>query len=375
RMLCQALHRFGQKLVHGPTPKEPVAENDPRRSLNTLDLVALGVGRTLGVGVFVLASEVVRNQAGPSFVICVLVAGLFSMLIGLYYAEISAWVPHSGLAYIYSHVIIVIKMFTLVKILVLSFVIISGFIKGHLYNWKLTEEDYAMAGLNDTSSLGPLGSGGILTWSIPQRGIIVIFYIIAIIMIFFFGLTDLMDLMLIGSLMSYSMVAICVLIIRYQPERRNGGNESEVLEENGHIVERLTLQGLLFPGSPTPTPLSGRVVYVCSSLLALLLILLCLVLAQWPVLLSGDPVWISVSVLLLVLITGITGVIWRQPQSSSPLHFKVPALPFLPLLSVFVNVCLMMQMSAATWARFGVWMLIGFAIYFSYGIQYSLVSN
>ncbi|XP_042847830.1 cationic amino acid transporter 3-like [Panthera tigris] len=580
-MLCQALHRFGQKLVRGPTLKEPVAENDPRRSLNTLDLVALGVGRTLGVGVFVLACEVVRNQAGPSFVICVLVAGLFSMLIGLYYAEISARVPHSGLAYIYSHVIIgelwafitgwnlllsiganaviffhifflafehlrvtlheiilphvshllednldfiimfllwyltelwyicissVIKMFTLVKILVLSFVIISGFIKGHLYNWKLTEEDYAMAGLNDTSSLGPLGSGGfvsfgfegilrgaatcfyvfigfeeivtrvgeaqnpqrsiprsivislficfvlyfgvslaltlmvpyyklkpgsilpeaflligwapayyvvvfvflffffrnrsdlilftyqllhnmavdgllfpvctrILTWNIPQRGIIVIFYIIAIIMIFFFGLTDLMDLMLIGSLMSYSMVAICVLIIRYQPERRNGGNESEVQEENGHTVERLTLQGLLFPGSFTPTPLSGRVVYVCSSLLALLLILLCLVLAQWPVLLSGDPVWISVSVLLLVLITGITGVIWRQPQSSSPLHFKVPALPFLPLLSVFVNVCLMMQMSAATWARFGVWMLIGFAIYFSYGIQYSLVSN
>ncbi|XP_040344655.1 cationic amino acid transporter 3-like [Herpailurus yagouaroundi] len=194
-------------------------------------------------------------------------------------------------------------------------------------------------------------------------------------MFFFFGLTDLVDLRLIGSLMSYSMVAICVLIIRYQPERRNGGNESEVLEENGHIVERLTLQGLLFPGSPTPTPLSGRVVYVCSSLLAPLLILLCLVLDQWPVLLSGDPVWISVAVLLLVLITGITGVIWRQPQSSSPLHFKVPALPFLPLLSVFVNVCLMMQMSAATWAQFGVWMLIGFAIYFSYGIQYSLVSN
>lgn len=57
---------------------------------------------------------------------------------------------------------------------------------------------------------------------------------------------------------------------------------------------------------------------------ALLLTLLCLVLAQWPVpLVSGDPVWTVVVVLLLMLVTGITGIIWRQPQSSTPLHFKV----------------------------------------------------
>ena len=38
---------------------------------------------------------------------------------------------------------------------------------------------------------------------------------------------------------------------------------------------------------------------------------------------------------------------------------QVPALPFLPLMSIFVNIYLMMQMTAGTWARFGVWMLIG----------------
>ena len=44
---------------------------------------------------------------------------------------------------------------------------------------------------------------------------------------------------------------------------------------------------------------------------ALLLSVLCLVLAQWSIpLLSGDPVWVAVVVLLLMLITGITGVIW-----------------------------------------------------------------
>ncbi|XP_058599426.1 cationic amino acid transporter 3-like [Neofelis nebulosa] len=590
-MLRQALRRFGQKLVRGPTLKEPVAENDPQRRLSTLDLVALGVGRTVGVGVYVLAGEVVRNQAGPSFVICVLVAILSSLLAGMCYAEISARVPHSGSAYLYSFVTIgelwafvtgwnlilslvaekaiafstwilifdnlrgnqvsqtvqerisghishflreyleffvlgfmvvfmefryfwyfwplststLAKVFTLVKILVLSFVIISGFIKGDLHNWKLTEEDYVKAGLNDTSSLGPLGSGGFVPFGFegilrgaaicfyafigfesivarvekaknPQRSIpkgivvslficllvyfgvssaltlmvpyyqihsgstlpevflhigwvpayyVVAFallcilstslwgfvrpmrrvlymmakdgllfnvltrisyreYIIIIIIVMigtvaviisFLGVTDLLDLRSVVSLISYSLVAICVLILRYQPERRNGGNEAEEQEENGPAEERLTLQRLLFPGSSSPTPLSGRVVYVCSSLLVLLIIPLCLVLTQWPVLLSGDPVWISVVVLLLVLITGLTGVIWRQPQSSSSLHFKVPALPLLPLLSLFVNVCLMMQMTSGTWVVFGVWMLTGFVIYFGYGVHHSWVTN
>ncbi|XP_043419112.1 cationic amino acid transporter 3-like [Prionailurus bengalensis] len=587
-MLCLALRRFGQKLVRRHMLEEYAADMGPDRRLTTLDLVALGMSCTVGVGIYTLAGEVARDKAGPSIVICLLVAGLSSVLSGLCYAEFGVQVSYSGSSYLYSYVtlgelwafitgwnliiffvahtatvarawtlafdnllgnqisqtlhetispnvpqvlgeilgfivvglvlllmellilrsswiFLVSKVVILVKLLTLTFVIIAGFIKGDLHNWKLTEEDYVKAGLNDTSSLGPLGYGGFvpfgfkgilrgaatcfyafigftiivtrveearnpqysvpmgivislficflmyfgvssaLTLMVPyyqlqpgstlpeaflhvgwahacyvvtfgflcslsisifgfmfpirnliymmtQDGLLfpvlariqtgtdtpivatVILSIIAAIMAFFFRLTDLVDLMSVGALLAYSLLATCVLIIRYQPQRRTGGNEAEVQEENGPAAEKLTLQGLLFPGSSTPTPLSGQVVYVCSSLLVLLLTLLCLVLAQWPVLLSGDPVWISVVVVLLVLIIGITGVIWRQPQSSSHLHFKVPALPLLPLLTIFMNVCLMMQMTADTWAILGVWMLIGFAIYFSYGIQHSLVN-
>lgn len=48
------------------------------------------------------------------------------------------------------------KVFTGLNLLVLSFIIISGIIKGDPHNWKLTEEDYKpnISGSNDSSGLG-----------------------------------------------------------------------------------------------------------------------------------------------------------------------------------------------------------------------------
>lgn len=39
--------------------------------------------------------------------------------------------------------------------------------------------------------------------------------------------------------------------------------------------------------------------------------------------------------------------------------FQVPLLPFLPVLSMFINVYLMMQLDKGTWLRFAMWMAIG----------------
>ncbi|XP_061245169.1 cationic amino acid transporter 3-like [Bos javanicus] len=127
------------------------------------------------------------------------------------------------------------------------------------------------------------------------------------------------------------------------------------------------------------TSLSSRSSLLSSTLTlaVLLLTILSLILAQWPSqLFSGNPVLTTVAVLLLLLlITGVTAIIWRQPQDTTTLHFRVHALPFLPLVSIFVKVYLMVHMTTWTSVLFGIWMGIGFTIYFGYGIRHNLEEN
>uniref|UniRef100_A0AC11E600 Uncharacterized protein n=1 Tax=Ovis aries TaxID=9940 RepID=A0AC11E600_SHEEP len=204
-----------------------------------------------------------------------------------------------------------------------------------------------------------------------------------------FHFSHLMDLMSLRSLLANLVVDFSVLVLRYHSDQnlsKNQKTEEEtemelVVKERSldSVLEASTLsflKSLWFPPSTIPTRKSGQIVYGCAFLLVLLLIILSLILAQWPSqVFSGDPVLTTVAVLLLLLITGVTAIIWRQPQDPSPLPFRVPALPVLPLVSIFVNVYLMMQTTSGTWALFGIWNAIGFLIYFGYGIRHSLAGN
>ncbi|KAF4103913.1 high affinity cationic amino acid transporter 1b [Onychostoma macrolepis] len=601
-MVLAHLKGFGKQLLRVKVVDCSTEESRLSRCLNTFDLVALGVGSTLGAGVYVLAGAVARQNAGPAIVLSFLIAALASVMAGLCYAEFGARVPRTGSAYLYSYVTVgelwafitgwnlilsyiigtssvarawsatfdeligkhienfcrlhmsikapgvlaeypdmfavliiltltallafgvkesamVNKVFTCVNVLVLMFVVVSGLIKGTLKNWSLDPKEI----LNQTSyenmsellpseeSLGvggfmPFGFSGVLSgaatcfyafvgfdciattgeevknpqraipigivasllicfvayfgvsaaltmmmpyymldknsplpvafkyvgwegatyavavgslcalstsllgsmfpmprviWAMAEDGLLFKFLanineksktpimatvtsgIVAAVMAFLFDLKDLVDLMSIGTLLAYTLVAACVLVLRYQPEqpsvnvqyqRASCQEETEADSINESSAGFLpgsqdlcTLGNILSPKNEEPSRLSGFTVNICTSVLGVLVCVFCVVAVQ-----GGFQIWaFAVLAGLAVVCFFITMLIWRQPESKTKLSFKVPLLPFLPVLSMFINVYLMMQLGAGTWMRFAIWMAIGFVIYFGYGIWHS----
>ncbi|KAK3522182.1 hypothetical protein QTP70_027000 [Hemibagrus guttatus] len=603
-MVLQKLLSFGKQLLRVKVVDCSLEDSRLSRCLNTFDLVALGVGSTLGAGVYVLAGAVARENAGPAIVLSFLIAAMASVLAGLCYAEFGARVPKTGSAYLYSYVTVgelwafitgwnlilsyiigtssvarawsatfdelignkiemfcheymnmnfpgvlaeypdmfavaiililsgllafgvkesamVNKVFTCINILVLLFMVISGFVKGTLKNWQLDPDEILNAtnssGFNKTYAKelpGSLGMGGFMPFGFtgvlsgaatcfyafvgfdciattgeevknPQRAIpigivssLLICFVayfgvsaaltmmmpyymldtkspipvafkyvgwegatyavavgslcalstsligtmfpmprvlwamaddrlifkcmaeihpktktplsdtltsgfLAAIMAFLFDLKDLVDLMSIGTLLAYTLVAACVLVLRYQPDHPTQGYQMASTQEELEMresfstttsmgilpgmEERFSFKRLLFPDNTEPSGLSGSIVNVCASLLGFLILVFCIMAVQ-----GGTASWsvATLSVIAMVCLL-LTFIIWRQPESKSKLSFKVPLLPFLPVVSMFVNVYLMMQLDRGTWIRFAVWMFIGFIIYFSYGIWHS----
>ncbi|KAH1074959.1 hypothetical protein J1N35_027287 [Gossypium stocksii] len=110
KSLSQTPHRLRKRMLATWTPDQELNQvrlrsgADMKRKLRWYDLVALGVGGMLGVGVFVTTGSVARNHSGPSVFISYIIAGISALLSSLCYTEFSVQIPVAGGAFSYLRV-------------------------------------------------------------------------------------------------------------------------------------------------------------------------------------------------------------------------------------------------------------------------------
>lgn len=84
---------------------------------------------------------------------------------------------------------------------------------------------------------------------------------------------------------------------------------------------------------------------------------------------------VSIGTLLAFTIVCISILILRKTQPDLKRPFKTPLVPFVPLLGAGLCILQMLSLPWSTWARLIGWTVMGFIIYFSYGIWHSRLNN
>ncbi|XP_014242269.1 cationic amino acid transporter 2-like [Cimex lectularius] len=174
-----------------------------------------------------------------------------------------------------------------------------------------------------------------------------------------FNTSQLLDMTALGTLMAYTMVGVCILILRY---------EDGIMEDTQR--DKSLLQKMFnVPKTNEPDTTSSNVVKISTYLAVVLSFLLGSVFAFLEEsLVEEESSSIILAIIFSLLLVLIIVVITRQPQSKMKLVFKVAPVPLLPIVCIFINVYLMLKLPPATWLRFVVWLLMGLLVYFAYGI-------
>src|ERR1700728_932183 len=89
--------------VRPVTEADMTGGNRLKRVLTAWSLTAIGLGATIGTGIFVLTGTVAANQAGPAVTLSLLIAAFGSGLAALCYAEFPTFLPVPGSAYSYTY--------------------------------------------------------------------------------------------------------------------------------------------------------------------------------------------------------------------------------------------------------------------------------
>ncbi|XP_074026555.1 cationic amino acid transporter 2 isoform X2 [Leptinotarsa decemlineata] len=184
----------------------------------------------------------------------------------------------------------------------------------------------------------------------------------------FIDLAQLVDFSTIESLLSYTIVPVSVLVLRY---KATDDIKLEVSAEESIIPKSNIIQKLFNLNNQTASTKETSHIANC----AILLYVLTAFFFTW-ILVHGVSVlpevmyYICLSSTIIGLLLLII-IMLRQPESNATLHFKVPCSPFIPCASVTCNIYLMMQLNLFTWIGFVSWLVIGSLVYFAYGMRHS----
>ena len=84
---------------------------------------------------------------------------------------------------------------------------------------------------------------------------------------------------------------------------------------------------------------------------------------------------VSIGTLMAFTIVCISVVILRKTQPGLKRPFKTPFVPFIPLLGAFLCIVQMLSLPWVTWSRLIGWTILGFIIYFTYGLKHSKLNG
>jgi basic amino acid/polyamine antiporter, APA family len=90
-----------------------------------------------------------------------------------------------------------------------------------------------------------------------------------------------------------------------------------------------------------------------------------------PINILGELV--SIGTLLAFIIVCVSVMVLRKSKPNIERPFKTPWVPAVPILGASICFLQMVSLPLDTWLRLVIWMAIGFAIYFFYGVKHSVI--
>ena len=82
---------------------------------------------------------------------------------------------------------------------------------------------------------------------------------------------------------------------------------------------------------------------------------------------------VNIGTLFAFVVVCAAVLVMRRTHPDAHRPFKVPFAPLTPILGIVICVILMFSLPVENWWRLGIWLLVGFVIYFAYGRRHSKV--